>query len=481
MIIPFGSFTVLWTFVYPNDMIYGNVIPSGLYSSLDTRYLQTTNNLSDLTSTATARTNLGLGALAVLNDLLTFDTDDLTEGTNLYYTDVRVETYCDTRYLKLTGGAITPLANSTTTFQVNQADGTNVLTVDTTNGRVGIGTATPGDMLSVVGGNISITNPAGGQIKLISTNWDDFSIRNNNGLFQIEEVGIAPRISIDSSGNVGLAGSSSTNTPALWARQDGNVGIGETSPGAKLQINTGVAATIGLIVKAAASQSANILEIQSSAAAVLAKITPTGGALFSDKVQFTQTDGNEYIDSLNDGYMDYGATTAHRFNTDDLVIDTANSFVGIGTTSPLTKLHIEGQCITGDSLLPIVKKDSNHQKTAQRADLGSTSNSFKSGLSPKNSITHKNNLSNSKAWTTGELNPSDLGDNPDPEPLVAHAKSNITQNIEYKKIKDIKGGEMVLSLDETTGKIIPAKIKGLLDMGVKPIYRLTTQDGKSIK
>lgn len=38
--------------------------------------------------------------------------------------------------------------------------------------------------------------------------------------------------------------------------------------------------------------------------------------LFSDKIYFTQTDGNEFIDSLNDGYMDYGATTAHRFNND---------------------------------------------------------------------------------------------------------------------------------------------------------------------
>ena len=35
--------------------------------------------------------------------------------------------------------------------------------------------------------------------------------------------------------------------------------------------------------------------------------------LFADKVKFTQTDGNEYIDSLADGYMDYRATTAHRF------------------------------------------------------------------------------------------------------------------------------------------------------------------------
>ena len=41
----------------------------------------------------------------------------------------------------------------------------------------------------------------------------------------------------------------------------------------------------------------------------------SGESLFSDKIKFTQTDGNEYIDSLNDGYMDYGATTEHRFLT----------------------------------------------------------------------------------------------------------------------------------------------------------------------
>ena len=39
-----------------------------------------------------------------------------------------------------------------------------------------------------------------------------------------------------------------------------------------------------------------------------------GETLFSDKIKFTQTDSNEYIDSLASGYMDYGATTGHRFN-----------------------------------------------------------------------------------------------------------------------------------------------------------------------
>jgi len=34
--------------------------------------------------------------------------------------------------------------------------------------------------------------------------------------------------------------------------------------------------------------------------------------LFTDKVKFTQVDGNEYIDSLNDGYLDIAATTGVR-------------------------------------------------------------------------------------------------------------------------------------------------------------------------
>ena len=59
------------------------------------------------------------------------------------------------------------------------------------------------------------------------------------------------------------------------------------------------------------------------------------GLLATDKIKLTQTDGDEYIDSLNDGYVDYGATTAHRFNNDvGLIEDTAD------TASP--KLSFEG-------------------------------------------------------------------------------------------------------------------------------------------
>lgn len=53
--------------------------------------------------------------------------------------------------------------------------------------------------------------------------------------------------------------------------------------------------------------------------------TGTGAIRFGDKVMFTQTDGNEYIDSLNDGYMDYGATTGHRFDANVDITGTINT------------------------------------------------------------------------------------------------------------------------------------------------------------
>ena len=43
-------------------------------------------------------------------------------------------------------------------------------------------------------------------------------------------------------------------------------------------------------------------------------LTSAAPMLALDKIKFTQTDGNQYIDSLADGYMDLGATTGIRLN-----------------------------------------------------------------------------------------------------------------------------------------------------------------------
>jgi len=63
--------------------------------------------------------------------------------------------------------------------------------------------------------------------------------------------------------------------------------------------------------------------------------------LTTNKVAFTQTDGNEYIDSLNDEYVDIGATTAIRLNnnvevTGNIAIMAAGNGVKIKTGTNAT-------------------------------------------------------------------------------------------------------------------------------------------------
>jgi hypothetical protein len=49
-----------------------------------------------------------------------------------------------------------------------------------------------------------------------------------------------------------------------------------------------------------------------------------------------------------------------------------------------------------------------------------------------------------------------------------------------KKIKDVKAGDYVKTLDEKTGRIVPMKVNALLDHGIKPIHQMATEDGRAI-
>ena len=65
-----------------------------------------------------------------------------------------------------------------------------------------------------------------------------------------------------------------------------------------------------------------------------AKFNVIGTALFTDAIYLTQTDGNEYIDSLADGYLDVGATTAIRLNSPVTRVS-GDLYLGSGSASAI--------------------------------------------------------------------------------------------------------------------------------------------------
>lgn len=94
-----------------------------------------------------------------------------------------------------------------------------------------------------------------------------------------------------------------------------------------------------------------------------------------------------------------------------------------------------GKCVTGDTLLPIIRQNRSETKP-------------------------NNQSSNEQNQRVLNFENSDL---------------------DFIRIDQIKTGDYVLSLNETSQQIEPHRINGLLDMGVKPVYKLTTASGRSIK
>jgi len=153
--------------------------------------------------------------------------------------------------LKLSGGDIYPTADSTTAIQINKADGvTNVLNVDTTNSRVGIGISNPSYPLEVNGtifnikdvdwNSISVgaSGSKGGGINWrnvierleLSTYGYDYPILINNSLFidtdtNNGKVGIGknnPSVALDVSGDISASNITATPTADKIPIADGN-------------------------------------------------------------------------------------------------------------------------------------------------------------------------------------------------------------------------------------------------------------------
>ena len=176
-------------------------------------------------------------------------------------------------------------------------------------------------------GNIRITN-AGPKITLVdSNNDDDFEIVNNNGVFTIKDsTDSVDRLAIDSSGNVG---------------------IGTTSPAALLNLNVDTEANLGSgsegIRLTSGSSNAQFVRLGSSYSNN--SVTGPGALLYSsNKLSLRCDNGNPIT-------FHTGSTVAERMRID------SSGNVGIGTTSPITKLNVNSG--TTDLAAQLVSSDTN--------------------------------------------------------------------------------------------------------------------------
>jgi len=268
--------------------------------------------------------------------------------------------FLDTRYVNVTGDTMTGelVVEKTATEALlvrKDADAGDVFVVDTTNRKIVVTSETSGQ--SIIGSGLIINNDAG------NADQDDFQVKGNTvaqlifadvsagtvGIGGVLTMGADILSDIDSTDDLGSstiywantytdkiyldADSTIINTDIdAWNAHltsdgsdhtfiDQSVVSGSTPTFTATNI-TGVPAAS--ILAGTFGTGAYVFDNTVSGITTLTATTITDGTtsltggtmdavLFTDKIKFTQTDGNEYIDSLADGYMDYRATTAHRF------------------------------------------------------------------------------------------------------------------------------------------------------------------------
>ena len=204
---------------------------------------------------------------------------------------------------------------------------TDVLFVDTANERVGIGTTSPGAKLDIYGESVS-TNRYSLQT-FSSTGQPVISIYNSNS-----DATPVPRIvgtnsyinlyngvtvrKTAGSGNI-LTVNDPSNSAKFIVDASGNVGIGTTSPTAKLHVSSDSGGTL--------SEVAHFV----------------GGGSIDDKSQIS-VGGNTSSALVSFGFRNTGSGFGYIANASDteiITIDGGNERVGIGTTAPGYPLHVK--------------------------------------------------------------------------------------------------------------------------------------------
>jgi hypothetical protein len=188
-------------------------------------------------------------------------------------------------------------------FNTNNAGSSTEKMTILPDGKVGIGTASPAHLLSVV----STLNTQGIQIRRNSTTTNDYAMLG----FRISTSELADNIAeiravrtnraVGSDTDLRLFTHSNNNLlEALRIRDDGLVGINETSPSAQLQVKSGATTRVPLIVDTLASHTEN-LQVWNTNGSTRARINVNGLLGLESGIFNLSSSLNAKIDTLTTG------------------------------------------------------------------------------------------------------------------------------------------------------------------------------------
>ena len=321
--------------------------------------------------------NVGIGTSSPSRPL------DVVTSNNL---PIRTESSAAQNYLQQTNSTGTTYIVSTgdNFFIGTGSSGTERMRI-TSAGLVGIGTSSPNTKLEISAStpDIQLTDSDGtNQFATIKQDGSNLKIlsRNNTvsgGIVLKRNIGgtETDAFQIQSNGDISFYDSGGSNQNLFWDASTSRLGIGTTSPDTRLHIEFGNASATGNTYSTAILESNNPFNVLQ----FLSPNTASQQLRFGDP----QDNGAGYIQfNHSDNSMSFGSPSEH------MRITSAGN-VGIGTSSPIAKLHVD---TSNSGVTPNTYADDLFIESS-----GNTGLTIGSGTSSYSSIYFANSTDNDKA------------------------------------------------------------------------------------